>query len=285
MRTARATTGFTLIELLVVIAIIAILAAILFPVFAAAQKSALRTRCASNEKQILNGIMLYMQDNGGRVPPGYDPSGTSPYNWTNGTFGTTWCERIVRYVKSKDLFLCPSVPAGLLTTTSKYFKYNNPSNGGFPTTYGLNWRLCSGGGVAGGVVYYPHSPVASLRTAGLFGATVTPETIRAPSKVIMICEAQHRATRVLDKSTTDTAVQGGAGALVYADSGQFPYYWLIRWLNAPFFPQGHFGGANFGMIDGHVQFVRGIQPTLTSSSGTGTVPTESSVERAGLRWW
>jgi len=280
MRSRMARRGFTLIELLVVIAIIAILAAILFPVFAAAQKSALKSRCVNNEKQILVAILQYAQDNGGRVPPGYDPSISSPYNWTNGVFGAMWHERIMRYVRNKEVFLCPSVPMGLYASSSKYFKYSS-----YPTTYGLNWRLCSGGGQVGGVAYYPHTPVATLRSLNLFGNTVTPEAIRAPSKVILICEAQHRATRVLDKSLVDSTVQGGAGAMVYGDSGQFPYYWMVRWLNSPFLPQGHGGGANFGMVDGHVQYVRGLQPNLSSSTGSGTPPVDSSVERAGLRWW
>ncbi|MEJ5251021.1 MAG: prepilin-type N-terminal cleavage/methylation domain-containing protein [Armatimonadota bacterium] len=54
--------GFTLIELLVVIAIIAILAAILFPVFARAREAARKTTCLSNTKQIATGIMVYIQD-------------------------------------------------------------------------------------------------------------------------------------------------------------------------------------------------------------------------------
>ena len=58
----RRERGFTLIELLVVIAIIAILAAILFPVFARARESARRTGCLSNMKQVTTGIMMYAQD-------------------------------------------------------------------------------------------------------------------------------------------------------------------------------------------------------------------------------
>lgn len=284
MRMTRTARGFTLIELLIVIAIIAILAAILFPVFAAAQKSALRSRCSAGQKQIVNGILLYMQDNGGRVPPGYDPSAASPYHWGNVTFGATWNERIVRYVKSKDIFVCPSVPTGLLASGSKYFKYNvpTPGGGGFPCTYGLNWRLCTGGGVSGGTTYYPHSTAASLRAAGIFGATISPETIRAPSKVILLCEAQNCATRILDKGQVDS-IKGGGGVLVYEDTGN--YYWLVRWLSSPYLPQGHGGGTNFAMVDGHVQFVRGIQPNTSSSTGIGTVPASSSVAAAGLRWW
>jgi prepilin-type N-terminal cleavage/methylation domain-containing protein len=105
--------GFTLIELLVVIAIIAILAAILFPVFAAAQRSAYRTRCMSNEKQIMLGISQYMQDNGGRVPPGYQPDAGAPYDWQTANFGITWNQRIYPYVRNKSVFLCPAVPVGL----------------------------------------------------------------------------------------------------------------------------------------------------------------------------
>ena len=60
--------GFTLIELLVVIAIIAILAAILFPVFAQAKEAAKRTACVANSNQIGKAMMMYLGDNDDRVP-------------------------------------------------------------------------------------------------------------------------------------------------------------------------------------------------------------------------
>jgi prepilin-type N-terminal cleavage/methylation domain-containing protein/prepilin-type processing-associated H-X9-DG protein len=104
--------GFTLIELLVVIAIIAILAAILFPVFAQAREAARKTACLSNLKQLGLGIMMYVQD--------YDevfPSvtrGTGP----NGGYGATdswsgssifvWGYGIAPYVKSPALYFCPN---------------------------------------------------------------------------------------------------------------------------------------------------------------------------------
>jgi len=102
-------SGFTLIELLVVIAIIAILAAILFPVFAKARETARAAACKSNLKQIGNGWMMYVQD--------YDEK--TPLNWwsdtpcapsANGTRGAQpiMFRRIQPYVKNTQVLICPS---------------------------------------------------------------------------------------------------------------------------------------------------------------------------------
>ena len=89
--------GFTLIELLVVIAIIAILAAILFPVFARARENARRASCQSNLKQIGLGILQYQQDYDERFPGRFNP-GTNQ----------NWRGLIQPYIKSTQLFACPS---------------------------------------------------------------------------------------------------------------------------------------------------------------------------------
>ncbi len=94
--------GFTLIELLVVIAIIAILAAILFPVFAKARAKARQTSCLSNQRQIATAILSYNQDYDGYFMPVYND------NYGYPDFRMNWADAIWPYVKSRQLFACPS---------------------------------------------------------------------------------------------------------------------------------------------------------------------------------
>jgi len=108
--------AFTLIELLVVIAIIAILAAILFPVFAKAREAARATACKNNLKQIGTGIMMYVQD--------YDEL------YMGRSFAGHWGIAIQPYVKNTQLFRCPSNP----TNT----RVADGSGGQLTPCYGLN---------------------------------------------------------------------------------------------------------------------------------------------------
>lgn len=91
--------GFTLIELLVVIAIIAILAAILFPVFARARENARKSTCQSNMKQLGMATMQYAQD--------YDESYHFAYTITPTVY---FPQALQPYLKSMDVFVCPSDP-------------------------------------------------------------------------------------------------------------------------------------------------------------------------------
>ena len=107
-------SGFTLIELLVVIAIIAILAAILFPVFAKAREKARQTSCLSNVRQMSTAFMAYVQDYDERFPPagyvipGFNIPGAG--GWADGSNVNMWRFYIGPYCKNYQIFLCPSAP-------------------------------------------------------------------------------------------------------------------------------------------------------------------------------
>lgn len=107
--------AFTLIELLVVIAIIAILAAILFPVFAQAKEAAKKTQCLSNTKQMAIGIYMYTTDYDDTMCQTsweQDGPGSTNYNPANpnGAYQVHWTFLIQPYIKNWNIFLCPSDP-------------------------------------------------------------------------------------------------------------------------------------------------------------------------------
>ncbi len=111
------TAGFTLIELLVVIAIIAILAAILFPVFARAREKARTTSCLSNIKQMGLCWMMYTQD--------YDETCPPCDMWGPNKERTHWQWLLNHYAKSNSIFTCPSN-----TTAKPYDGRQNLKTGG-----------------------------------------------------------------------------------------------------------------------------------------------------------
>ncbi len=127
--------GFTLIELLVVIAIIAILAAILFPVFARARENARRASCQSNLKQIGLGVMQYAQDYDERYPMRqYDNSDIGTAN--------SWRRTTYPYTKSSQLFSCPSNTSNSLladdSTDNRMNAIGDPNGPRFRRSYGAN---------------------------------------------------------------------------------------------------------------------------------------------------
>jgi prepilin-type N-terminal cleavage/methylation domain-containing protein/prepilin-type processing-associated H-X9-DG protein len=122
--------GFTLIELLVVIAIIAILAAILFPVFGRARENARRSSCQSNMKQLMLAVLQYTNDNDERYPP----------TWTVLTSGqVAWSQFIQPYIKNTQIFVCPSDST---TTDLPVNMSNSPEYGPVrPVSYGINGQF------------------------------------------------------------------------------------------------------------------------------------------------
>jgi prepilin-type N-terminal cleavage/methylation domain-containing protein/prepilin-type processing-associated H-X9-DG protein len=116
----RCHRAFTLVELLVVIAIIAILAAILFPVFAQAREKGRAITCASNLRNLTTAMLMYVQDYDERLPPAVTPTAAKP-------FFAAWHDLIDPYAKNKQVWICPSSsipPADADGTPTSHFGYN-----------------------------------------------------------------------------------------------------------------------------------------------------------------
>jgi len=150
-RLSKRRSAFTLIELLVVIAIIAILAAILFPVFAQARDKARATACLSNGKQIGTAVMMYTQDYDEQFFWQADWGETD--NWGAGSWGNSyysyvrWPVRHLPYIKNEGVFKCPSHKnPNLNVVPASDPAAQNPgwyNNGGtpFPVSFGANLML------------------------------------------------------------------------------------------------------------------------------------------------
>jgi prepilin-type N-terminal cleavage/methylation domain-containing protein/prepilin-type processing-associated H-X9-DG protein len=162
--------GFTLIELLVVIAIIAILAAILFPVFAKAREKARQSSCSSNLKQIGLGIMQYVQDWDETFPSGGHCLGNQPAGGELGWTGTASLQPVAdSYVKSNAVFKCPSS----VNTT-------DAANNRYACDYGLNMNIFPNGWHA----IPPGNPVA----------TITLAQLTKPASTVLLYEDGHTFT-------------------------------------------------------------------------------------------
>jgi len=280
--------GFTLIELLVVIAIIAILAAILFPVFARARDKARQTTCLSNSKQIALGVLMYCDDYDEILPAagcamdldlgvaaadvdwtdygtGYDGN----WGWAHNVAVGNLCQKvnyqllILPYIKTSKIFHCPNDPNG--KDSSSY--YAAAESGWY-----------SGAVTAvGGVNEWPWQPLGAVKDPG--------------NTILTVCSP-------LDHSWVPDIVTGIAEYTPYAGINDELPYWAyppvvpgnrlditnpvnmcVPWMEGPCsgamlctvwpaagymspWTQNHNGGTNYSFVDGHAKWLR-VEDTVT----------------------
>lgn len=243
--------AFTLIELLVVIAIIAILAAILFPVFAAAREKARQTACASNMKQLGLAWIQYIQDYDELNPPdvGTCPSPCPTVVWAysgpgyqDATAGVTlfandswgvgsnhfgWPDAIYPYVKSTAVYVCPD-------DTADTSPYGTPGNANQRTSYGLNR-------------YFVRDDWGGDQPRVHCG---TDAQVVAPSSVILLAELFE-----VRQYTNDVVPNGdaglGYGSVMDEPGASFAFSGSAAGPQTRF---RHARGNNFLYYDGHVKF-------------------------------
>jgi prepilin-type N-terminal cleavage/methylation domain-containing protein len=236
--------GFTLIELLVVIAIIAILAAILFPVFAQAKEAAKRTSCLSNSNQIGKAMLMYMGDNDDKVPlVMYHVAGS--YIADNSGYPMT-C--MADYIANTRLSRCPSdsnaTDQGLsLDTNGASIPITNPEGRkkawAFRASYGMNMQfICP-------LVTYTGMPGSD----GV-GAPIGGSQVGSPSSTVAYTES------IWDRSASGNPTGGGNwavdapclrdvnGALMQPfPSGIYQYWWFGAWAITTPLAWNVFGGS------------------------------------------
>jgi prepilin-type N-terminal cleavage/methylation domain-containing protein/prepilin-type processing-associated H-X9-DG protein len=256
----NAKKAFTLIELLVVIAIIAILAAILFPVFAQAKEAAKKTACLSNEKQLSLGILMYLND--------YDdtyPMGTAA--WGAGFAGdweaSNWAVSTLPYIKSNGIFGDPDDSDGGKVDPNNTWE-------GIMMSYAVNGLIV------------PYEPSTSDQycqglmcevnlTGGPWGQSVNSSTVNQPASVIALSESWSSQMSSAGAQINYSAGFGGIfTGYQYYENLQLPNQCgtVNSTTACGTFPYGSNGAvsthggnkANFAFADGHS---KSLTPTQT----------------------
>jgi prepilin-type N-terminal cleavage/methylation domain-containing protein/prepilin-type processing-associated H-X9-DG protein len=229
--------AFTLIELLVVIAIIAILAAILFPVFGRARETARKSSCQSNLKQLSLGILQYVQDYDERFPKIARVAGESG----------GWAHRIQPYLKSAQLLKCPSFTGPTQNT--------DPFAAGY-TTYWFSRSIDD-----------PNSPGAGMMQAAIIN----------PSLQVLNGDGGSSSPHTTAAfNCNGCAANGSAGGLATICPNTTPPSVPGPVTNLTAGGQTHLEGLNIAFADGHVKWYKASSTQTSSAIYNGMTPSSMS---------
>ncbi len=236
--------GFTLTELLVVIGIIAVLTAILVPVFFTARNNGQRTACASNLRQLAAASLLYAQDNDGILP----------HSSESGMTRDDWFAQIKPLVTSKDVFRCPScaLPDKLPLSVEGEPVFGYAANGNINLAWVNSEPL-----VREGDVRHPAATVFLTEIHFIQHPnqeTATRYCVHAPD---VLDENSKGPGYFLDDGATVVGLQGG---------------------------KRHAGGCNYAFVDGHVKWLKPEAVDWRENDENGQALPPPNGSRPSFRW-